>query len=81
MGAAVAGAAGAVSIVAAALLPLRLLDARTLRLSGAASIALMGLVALGVALPPVLPLGAMLAGFALAFAVPALRKAPAAQRP
>ena len=73
-----AGAAGFVSIVAAALLPVRLLDGRTLRISGAASIALMGLVALGVPVPEVAPLVVLLVGFALAFLVAAMRRAPGA---
>ena len=80
MGAAVAGAAGAISIVAAAVLPVRVLDGRILRLAGAASIALMGVVALGLPLPPLAPLVVLLAGLSAAFAVAMLRP-PSAQRP
>ena len=81
MGAAIAGAAGAVSIVAAALLPTRLLDSRVLRLSGAVSIALMGAVALGVPMPSAAPLALLVCGLVAAFVKPMLRPAPAAQRP
>lgn len=74
MGAVIAGAAGAVSIVAAALLPTRLLDARVLRLSGAASLAGMGLIALGAPIPTLAPLVVLVAGFAGAFMWPMLRR-------
>lgn len=70
MGAAIAGAAAAVSIVAAAFLPMRLLDGRVLRLAGAASIAAMGLVAFGVPIPALVPLCVLVAGFVVAFAMP-----------
>jgi hypothetical protein len=76
LGALVAAGAAWLSIAVAALLPWPL-PVRRLRWAGAASIALVGLMALGVPLPPWVPLAVLACGLAASL----VRSTPAAEPP
>lgn len=76
LGALVAAGVAWVSIALAAVLPLPV-PVHRLRWAGAASLALVGLIAMGVPLLAWMPLAVLAAGLAVGFALPA----PAAQQP
>lgn len=73
-GAIVAAAVAWLSIIAAAVFPVRM-DLGLLRLLGAISIALLGLAALALPVPGWLPLAVLAAGIVAALAAPRLRRA------
>jgi hypothetical protein len=76
LGALVAAGVAWLSIAVAALLPVPL-PVRRLRWAGAASIALVGLTAMGLPVPAWVPVAALAAGLALGLALPG----PSSQQP